>query len=132
MSASDLSVFTATQILEALFKNTDFTGIANVYVTVYDDTNTELDGSLSGTRAQTAPTDWTVTDTEIANANVIDLGEATSDISNVTDVALFDAATGGNELARYELTDAPFDLADGTQLSFPVGDLQFDVRDRTE
>jgi hypothetical protein len=35
-------------------------------------------------------------------------------------------------LARYTLTDAPFDVATGTVLLWNASDLSFDIVDRTE
>jgi hypothetical protein len=46
-------------------------------------------------------------------------------------VALYDAASGGNEIARYAL-DESFDVSTATRVFFPVGTLTFDVIDRTE
>jgi len=77
-------------------------------------------------------TDWSIVNTGFENANDIDFGEAVGDVNNLTEIALFDAATGGNEIARYALSGAPFDVSDGTTLIFPAGNITFDVQDRTE
>jgi hypothetical protein len=130
---SDLSVYAAGQFVDWLSQGTIDTAPSNIYITVYDDTGTELDGDLANARASTtAGTDWTVNGTDFENTNLIDLGEATADLTNIQDVALFDAATGGNELARYTLNDANFDLSTGSKLQFEAGQLTFDVIDRTE
>jgi len=130
---SDLSVYAANQFNDWLSQGTIDSAPSNIYVTVFDDTGTELDGDLANARASTtAGTDWNESGTSFTNANDIDLGEAGVDISNVQDIALYDAATGGNELARYTLADATFDLSAGTNLIFDAGQIDFDVIDRTQ
>lgn len=134
---SDLSPGLADEIADALFDNASpsIQPVANVYVTVFDDTNTDLEGDLSNGRIQTSPSDWQSAGTSAyENAVELDFGEALVDLSNVQDVALYDSDTGGsnNELARYTLTDAPFDVATGTRLFFEATELSFDVRDRTQ
>jgi len=131
---SDLSTALADEFTEAIFKNTAPTilPVANVYVTLYDDTGTELDGDLQNGRVQTSPSDWTlVTSNDVENGVEIDFGEALNDISQISEVALFDAGTGGNEIARYGL-DQAYDVSTATRVFFNVGDLTFDVVDRTE
>ena len=130
---SELSVYAAGQFVDWLSQGTIDAAPSNIYITVYDDTGTELDGDLANARASTtAGTDWTVNGTDFENTNLIDLGEAAVDLTNIQDVALFDASTGGNELARYTLNDATFDLSAGSKLQFEAGQLTFDVIDRTE
>lgn len=130
---SDFSVYTAQQVADWMSQGTVDTAPANVYVTVFDDTGTEQDSNFASARAETtAGTDWDSPGTDFENNTPISLGEASSDVTNIQDVALYDAATGGNELARYQLNDAPFDVSQGTVLSFDTGDLTFDVVDRTE
>jgi hypothetical protein len=105
---------------------------SDLYVTLYDDTGTELDGDLQNGRVQTAAgTDWDVTNTSFENASEINFGDALADIT-VQEVAIFDAATGGNEIARYAIDSAPDSRNSGTRIFFPAGDLSFDVVDRTE
>lgn len=134
---SDLSVSLADELTDAVFKDTAPTiqPVANVYVTLFDDQGNELNGDLSNGRVQTSPSDWNkVTSNSVDNATQVDFGEALTDITNVQDVALYDSDSGGsnNELARYTLTDAPFDIASGSSVFFEAGDLTFDVIDRTQ
>jgi hypothetical protein len=106
---------------------------SDIYVALFDQGGTEVSTDFANDRVQTAAgTDWTTTGTGFENANLIDFGEATTDITDIQDVALFDAATGGNELARYDMDNSPFNIADGSSLEFLTGDLSFDVVDRTE
>jgi len=130
---SDFSVYVAQQVADWMSQGTVETPPSNIYVTVFDDTGTELDGSFIDARAETtAETDWDSPATDFENANEVSLGEATEDVTNITDVALYDAETDGNELARYQLTDAPFDVSDGSTLLWQPNQLTFDVIDRTE
>ena len=130
---SDFSVYTAQQVADFMSQGTVDAAPSNIYVTLFDDTGTELDGDFQNARVSTAAgSDWDSPDTDFDNANVIDFGEATSDVTNIQDVALYDASTGGNELARYQLDSAPFDVSTGTELKFEAGNLSFDVLDRTE
>jgi hypothetical protein len=103
---------------------------------VFDTSDTERSTDFANNRASTsAGTDWNVVganDTDVENANEISLGEASSDVNGLENVALFDSATGGNKLAEYTMDSTPFDVSAGTTLTFPTGDLSFDVRDETE
>jgi hypothetical protein len=130
---SDFSVYTAEQVRDWMSQGTVATPPGNIYVTVFDDTDTEQSSNFAGARATTAAgTDWATNGTQFENASQITLGEATTDVTNIQDVALYDSATGGNLLARYTLTDAPFDVSDGTVLLWDAGNLSFDIVDRTE
>jgi len=130
---SDFSVYTANQIRDWMSQGTVDTPPSNIYVTVFDDQGAERSSDFAGARATTAAgTDWDTPGTSFENASQITLGEATADVNNIQEVALFDADTGGNLLARYDLTDAPFDVADGTVLLWDAGELSFDIVDRTE
>jgi len=130
---SDFSVHIAGEILDLMTQGTVRTPPSNIYVAVIDNTGSERSTDFQNNRASTtAATDWTITDTEVANANDISLGEATVDVNGLVDVALFDSATGGNKLAQYTMDATPFDISSGTTLIFPAGDLSFDVIDQTE
>jgi hypothetical protein len=107
---------------------------SNLYVALFDGTGTERssDFASAGRVSTTTGTDWTIVSTGFENANEINFGEASVDVTGLQDIALFDAATGGNEIARYDMTDAPFDVSSGTSLTFTAGKISFDVQDRTE
>ncbi|UXF49870.1 hypothetical protein 7841G1D8_28 [Haloquadratum phage sp.] len=130
---SDFSVHIAGEILNLMTQGTVRTPPSNVFVAVIDNTGTERSTDFQNNRASTsAGSDWTVTDTEVENENEISFGEATTDVNGLVDVALFDSASGGNKLAQYTMDSTPFDVATGTTLTFPAGDLSFDVIDETE
>lgn len=131
---SDFSVYTAGQIADWMSQGTIETAPSDLYVTVFDDTGTERasDFASGGRVSTTTGTGWNIVATGFENANEVSFGEATADVTNLQDIALFDAATGGNEIARYNLSGAPFDVSSGTTLAFPAGNISFDVQDRTE
>jgi hypothetical protein len=131
---SDFSVYTAGQIADWMSQGTINTAPSNLFIALFDDTGAERSSDFaSGGRVSTAAgTDWTIVSTGFENASDIQFGEATVDVTNVQDIGLFDASTGGNEIARYTMTDAPFDVSAGTSLTFTAGNVSFDVQDRTE
>ncbi|MFP4117240.1 MAG: hypothetical protein ACLFSD_00105 [Salinivenus sp.] len=132
--SDNFSEYTAEQITEWLSQGDDMpTAPDPLYVTLYDDGGSELDGDLENGRVSTdAGTDWDEPDaTSFENANDIDFGEATTDIT-VQEVAIKDADdTDGNSnvLVRGDIQDAPQDFSDGTQVLFEAGDFDFDVLD---
>jgi len=131
---SDFSVYSAGEVVSWLSQGTVDTPPDPIFVTLFDDTGAELDGSLQNGRVSTtAGTDWDVVNTSFENAIEIDFGDATADIT-VQDVALYDSDTGGsnNELARYTIQSAPRNISSGTRVFFPASQLSFDVVDRTQ
>jgi hypothetical protein len=139
---SDFSVYTAGQIVDWLSQGTIDAAPSNIYVALFDDTGSEVSDLFQNDRpSTTAGGDWNETNTGFENATEITFGEASQDIENITEVALYDdsLANGGNELARYALSDAssqftnaPFDVSVGTIVQYEIGTLNFDVLDRTE
>lgn len=132
---SDFSVYTAGEIVDWMSQGTVATPPSNLYLAVFDDTNTERSGDFANSRIETvAGTDWTVVGTDFENAAEESFGEAAADVNNLVDIALFDdtLANGGNEIARYSMANTPFDVASGTTLLFEAGEITFDVVDRTE
>lgn len=134
---SDFSTYTADQVADWMSQGTIATAPSNLYIAVFDDTGTEVSGDFLNDRVTTtAGTGWSFIDAEqtnFENANAIDFGEAASDVNNIEDVAIYDdtLANGGNEIARYTITDAPFDVASGSKLIFEAGELEFNVIQRT-
>jgi len=134
---SDFSTYTADQIADWMSQGTIASAPTDLYIALFDDTGTEVSGDFANDRVQTtAGTDWQFIDAEetnFENGVNISFGEATTDVNNIQDVAIYDdtLANGGNEIARYEIDDALFDVASGSELSFPTGDLEFDVVQRT-
>jgi len=134
--ASDFSQYTATQVAEWISQGNVEQPPSDLYIAVFDDTNTERSGDFQNDRPQTATgTDWNIVSTNsFENNDAIAFGEAETDVDNLVDIALFDdtLANGGNEIARYEMNDTPFNVAEGSTLTFNAGDVSFDVQDRTQ
>ena len=128
---SDFSPYLAGEIVDWMSQDTAFDAPPSaLYVTVFDDDDTELDGNLTDARAGVSTEDgWDRTNTAFENAAQISLGDASTELTDVTDVALFDASSDGNLIARYEIEQAPFNVADGSELTFEAGELSFDVID---
>jgi hypothetical protein len=133
---SDFSISLGQEIINLMTQGTVRTPPSNVFVGVFDTSDVERSTDFANNRASTtAGTDWNVVganDTDVQNANEISLGEASVDVNDLENVALFDSASGGTKLAEYTMDSTPFDVSAGTTLTFPAGDLSFDVRDETE
>jgi len=132
---SDFSEHLAIEIIKLMTQDTVRAPPTNIFVAVIDNTGSERSSDFQNGRASTAAiTDWNVdvSKTSVENDKDISLGDATTNVNGLVDVALFDAATGGNKLAQYTMDSTPFDVATGTTLTFPAGDLSFDVIDETE
>lgn len=130
---SDLSAYAAGQFVDWLSQGTIATPPSSLYVALFDQTGAEVSTDFVNNRVEVpAGTGWNKVGTDFENADTVSFGEAAVDVSDIVDVALFDAATGGNELARYPHDEAPFDIAEGTTHLFEPADLQFEVVDRTE
>ena len=132
---SDFSVYTAEQIVDFMSQGVVEAAPGNIYVALFDSGGNEVSGDFANDRVETtAGADWDVVGTDFENAVNIDFGEAAVDVNGIVDVALFDdtLANGGNEIARYAMNDTPFDVSAGTNHIFLIGELTFDVRDRTE
>jgi len=132
---SDFSVYTAGQIADWMSQGTVASPPTNLYVAVFDDTGTERSGDFQNDRVSTATgTDWTIVSTGFESGVQVDFGEASIDVNNLQDLALYDdtLANGGNEIARYAMASAPFSVSSGTALTFSAGDISFDVQDNSE
>ena len=129
---SDFSVYTAEQVVDWMSQGTIETPPSNLYVTLFDSGGDEVDDAFPDMRLETSPSDWDVVDTSFENNVNLDFGEASEDVDGIVDVALFDDETGGNEIARYQINDTPKDIAAGTNAIYLIGELSFDVRDRTQ
>ena len=120
----------APAIAEFIADGTElFTPPTDVYVTLFDDDGNELNDDLENGRVAVATeTGWTITGSEFENADEIDFGEASADIT-VQEFAFYDSDTEGsnNELIRADITDAPESFTDGTRVFFDAGELTTDI-----
>lgn len=132
---TSLSGYLADQITNYLANGTQFnTPPGSLWVTVWDDTGTELSSSFPNARLEVTSSGWTVTDpsgasfdSRFENANALDFGQASSDVTNVERFAVYDAQTGGNLLLTSVIDSSPFDVSSGTALTFEAGDVSFDA-----
>lgn len=132
---SDFGDYTAAQVAEWMSQGTIEAPPGELWVTLFDDTGTELNAALQNGRVQTdAGLDWDIINNDdFTNNGEIDFGEALEDIT-IQDVAIYDSDVGGsnNLLARYEISTAPDTRNDGTRIFYSAGDLTFNVVERTE
>lgn len=130
---SDFSEYTAGEIVDWMSQGTIASAPSSLYVALFDDTETEVTDDFANGRVETTTgTDWDVVDTGFENSDNISFGEALSDVSSIESVALYTSNTGGDEIALYELSGAPFSISEGSTANFAAGELEFDVIDRTE
>lgn len=130
---NDFGTDLASELTDYVVDGTDIGAAeATYYVTLYDDTGTELDGSVQNGRVGVGTADWTETaTTAFENASEISFGEATADIT-VQEFAIKDiddTDANARELFRADITNAPQNFSDGTKVFFQAGDLDVDVLD---
>mgnify|MGYP006287665621 CR=1 FL=1 len=132
---NDFGTDFADELTDYIVDGTDIpAAAATYYVTLYDDTGTELNGSFQNGRVAVGTADWTETDTNaFENASEINFGENTSGATvTVQEFAIKDSDADdatARELFRADITNAPQDFADGTRVFFPAGDLDVDILD---
>lgn len=107
MSFSD---YWEDKILDHIFGKAAYTAPAHIYVAASladpGESGTELAEPSGGsyTRVETDPVDWSAAaEGQIENTATIVFPTPTADWGVITHIALFDAATGGNFLARGQL-----------------------------
>lgn len=123
----------AEEVTDYIVDGTDIPAAeATYYVTLYDDTGTELNADLSNGRVAVGTAGWTETaPSAFENANQIDFGEALADIT-VQEFAIKDiddTDANARELYRDTITNAPQDYADGTSVFFEAGALDIDIEE---
>jgi len=129
----DFGIDLAEDLTDYIVDGTDIPAAsATYYVTLYDDTGTELNGDLQNGRVGVGTADWTETDaTAFENAAEVDFGEVTATGTiTVQEFAIKDAdATDANSrvLYRAAITNAPQDFAADTRVFFEAGELDVDV-----
>ena len=104
------------------------------YVTLYNDSGTELNGDLQNGRVGVGTADWTETDSNaFENASEINFGEVTAGAGiTVQEFAIKDTDADdatARELFRADINNAPQDFADNTRVFFEAGDLDVDILD---
>jgi len=127
MSFSD---YWENTILDHIFGKAAYTAPAHIYVAASladpGESGTGLTEPSDGNyiRVETDPADWsTAVDGQIENAAAIVFSTPTADWGVITHVALFDAATDGNFLARGELPTVQNIYFGGAPLELSAGGL---------
>lgn len=136
MSTSNAkSNYLEQKIIEAVLKNTSYTGGANTYIalmtaaaTPESGTVTEVAGGSYARQAISATTGWSaggqVGDAyEVSNAGSVTFSQATADWGLVTHFAVYDALASGN-LLYYGALDTSKQVYNGDTPSFPAGTLK--------
>lgn len=134
---NDFGTDFAAELAAYFISGTDITAPpADVYVTLYDDTGTELNGSLQNGRVAVSPGagfNQGADTTQFENANEINFGEATADIT-VQEVAIKDSDADDAtalEYFRHDINSAPQDFASGTRVFINAGELSENILDQT-
>jgi len=128
----------AQELAEYFSAGTDVTAPpGTVYVTLYDDTGSELNGDLQNGRVGVSPGsgwDQGADATEFENANEINFGDNTSGSTiTVQEFAIKDSDntdTNALEYFRADVQNAPQDFSDGTRVFFAAGELSVNVLDQ--
>jgi len=127
MSFSD---YLEDTILDHIFGKAAYTAPAHIYVAASladpGESGTGLAEPSGGNyaRVETDPADWsTAVDGQIENTSAIVFTTPTADWGVITHVALFDAATDGNFLARGELPTVQNIYFGGAPLELSAGGL---------
>ncbi len=127
MSFSD---YWESKILDHIFGKAAYTAPTHIYVAASladpGDSGTGLVEPPGGNyaRVETDPADWTAaTDGQIENTAAFVFPTPTADWGVITHVALFDAATGGNFLARGQLPTVQNIYFGGAPLEVSAGGL---------
>jgi hypothetical protein len=134
---NDFGTDFAEELANYFISGTDITAPpTDVYVTLYDDTGTELNGDVSNGRVALSvggDIQQGGDATQFENAVEVNFGEATSDIT-VQEFAIKDQDANDAtalEYFRADVTNAPQSYTSGTRVFFAVGDLDVDILDQT-
>lgn len=125
----DMTDFLKNALLNEVFRNVDYTPPATVYAALFTDATGD-DGSgtevTGGSYARTAVTFGAPSpDGTIKNSAIATFPVATANWGEVTHVAYFDSAIGGNMLTHGPLV-SPKIVNNGDTFRFPVDNLQLD------
>lgn len=129
--ASDMSTYLGNKVLGWMAGNAMPAAPGTVYAALYDgdpkSTGTEVTDTIraAGRVAITLSTWATGTTNTMDNSADVDFGNAAGAVANLSHVAIFDAATGGNILFSHALTGGPFSVSAGTSVKFPATNLDW-------
>ena len=128
---ANLSNYAENKVLDHLFKNTAYTsptayiGYFNNSITD-DSVPTEVSGN-NYARVEISSKMGSASSGTISNTTAITFPEASGgDHGVITAIAIYDAASGGNQIAYGDLTTAKT-ISDGDQLNIAIGNLQISI-----
>lgn len=119
-----ITVFAAAKHINHDFNGAEYAHPATWHVG-FRQNGVELSGNGYARIAKTSDTtNWPTTTTNImTNGTAITTPQASGDWNEADEVALYDAASGGN-LWYWDQLDAPFTMLTGQTRTFPAGALQ--------
>lgn len=127
----------AAELAAYFISGTDITAPpTDVFVTLYDDTGTELNSSLQNGRVAVSTSGGFAQGadaTQFENAAEINFGEATADIT-IQEFAIKDSDADDAtalEYFRADINNAPQEFTDNTRVFFEAGQLTANILDQT-
>jgi hypothetical protein len=112
-----------TNVLKWTFTTNSVTRPTSWYIGLFTSAPTESGGTeISGNGYTRKSATFTVTGDTASNSNAVEFDAATGSWGNITHAAVFDASSGGAQIAYAALTTAK-DIGVGDVLRFPVGDV---------
>lgn len=128
---ANLSNYAENKILDHLFKNTSYTS-PSAYIGYFNNSITDdsVPTEVSGNgyaRVQIDTKMGSASSGTISNTSAITFPAASGgDHGVITSIAIFDASSGGNQLAYGDLTTSKT-ISDGDQLNIAIGNLQISI-----
>jgi len=132
-ACASLSIYTRNALLDHLFGKSTFT-MPTIWVGLQNSGGTEFSAG-NYARVETASTDWsTSTELTLAVTSLVDFefGVPSANWGIAAKIALYDAESGGNELASEDLDELVEIVAGLTSVTFAAGDVSFGAQGRLE
>ena len=112
-----------TNVLKWTFTTNSVTRPTSWYIGLFTSAPTESGGTeITGNGYTRKSATFTVTGDTASNSNAVEFDAATGSWGTITHAAVFDASSGGAQIAYAALTTAK-DIGVGDVLRFPVGDV---------
>lgn len=131
--ADSLSTALATDLIDYLAEGTQFPEPPTLHVSVLDDTNTDRAADFANAPAAVPEGDWSTLGTTFTNSAIVDLGEATADVSGIEDIVIYDGPDPATdtELLRTPADDTPITVSTGVKLVFTPNEIDYDAIEST-
>jgi hypothetical protein len=112
-----------TNVLKWTFTTNSVTRPTSWYIGLFTSAPTESGGTeISGNGYTRKSATFSVTGDTASNSNAVEFDAATASWGTITHAAVFDASSGGAQIAYAALTTAK-DIGVGDVLRFPIGDV---------